>query len=194
MTTSAPPATHPTGGSRFARPAGTRPPLRLRAGTSLLVAVLCVPLLVTAACGGAGPSPVYQEASSEAQMNFGVQMAQRGLWNEALFRFQRARSLSPGNPRVLNNLAVAYEATGQFDEALTAYQQALQASPENRDLRRNYARFVEFYQAYQPAEEVAGEGGAAAAEKPAAGSGNGSGDGGELPFLSLPAPLVTRER
>jgi len=163
-----------------------------RAGSPILAAVLCVPLLLSAACGGATPSQVYQDASHEAHMDFGVEMAQRGLWNEALFRFQRARSLSPGNPRVLNNLAVAYEATGQFDEALTAYQQALQASPDNRELRRNYARFVEFYQAYRPPEEVAGDGGGdAAAETPAPEAGNGSAGSGESPSLSLPTAMAT---
>lgn len=193
MTTSAPPATPSTRGPRFACTAGTRPAPRPRAGALLLALALCVPLLA-AACGGGGtPAPVYQDGSPEAQMDFGVQMAQRGLWNEALFRFQRARNLSPGNPRVLNNLAVAYEATGQFDEALTAYQQALQASPENRELRRNYARFVEFYQAYRPADEVAGEGGDEAATETSAAAGNGSA-GGESPSLSMPAPLARVER
>lgn len=101
-------------------------------------------------------------------MDFGVRMAQRGLWNEALFRFQRAQRLSPANPQVLNNLAVAYEATGQYEEALTSYQQALQMSPENRELRRNYARFVEFYQSFRPAAEEGDEAADAAGEAAAA--------------------------
>ncbi|MEM7481324.1 MAG: tetratricopeptide repeat protein [Acidobacteriota bacterium] len=77
-------------------------------------------------------------------------MARRGLWNEALFRFQQAQRLEPSSFRVMNNLAVAYEATGQFDEALEAYQGALAASPNNRELRRNYSRFIEFYQSFKP--------------------------------------------
>ena len=87
-------------------------------------------------------------------MEFGVTMAQRGLWSEALFRFQQADRESPGDPKVLNNLAVAYEATGQYDKALASYKEALQVAPENRDLRRNYARFVEFYQSFRPQEET----------------------------------------
>jgi Flp pilus assembly protein TadD len=100
-------------------------------------------------------------------MEFGVKMAQRGLWSEALFRFEQAQRQAPGDPRVLNNLAVAYEATGQFDKALASYQQALQAAPTNRELRRNYARFVEFYQSFRPQEAVpetaAGDAGGSAA-------------------------------
>lgn len=95
----------------------------------------------------------YDYRTAEAQMRFGVQMAQRGLWNEALFRFRQARRMNPNNPRILNNLAVAYEAVGLFEEALQAYQEALRLDPGNRDLRRNYGRFVEFYQNFRPAEE-----------------------------------------
>jgi tetratricopeptide (TPR) repeat protein len=91
-------------------------------------------------------------AASEVgeQLSFGAKMAQRGLWNEALFRFRQAVRLAPGNARVLNNLAVALEATGRFDEALTTYQEALKLDPGNAEIKRNYARFAEFYQSYKP--------------------------------------------
>lgn len=88
--------------------------------------------------------------SASAQMSFGVEMAKRGLWSEALFRFKQADKLSPNDGKTLNNLAVAYEAVGQFDEALTYYKKALQASPGSNDLKKNYARFVEFYQGFKP--------------------------------------------
>jgi tetratricopeptide (TPR) repeat protein len=91
--------------------------------------------------------------SLDKEIAFGVKMAQRGLWNEALFRFKRAAELRPGDSKVLNNLAVAYEAVGQYDNALLAYQEALRADAANRELKRNYSRFAEFYQAFKPAEE-----------------------------------------
>ena len=94
-------------------------------------------------------------------------MAKRGLWSEALFRFRQSEKTRPGNPRVLNNLAVAYEAVGLFDEALETYKAALKVDPGNRELRRNYARFIEFYQAFKPDEEPA-EAKPAAEERPAA--------------------------
>jgi tetratricopeptide (TPR) repeat protein len=91
--------------------------------------------------------------SLDKEIEFGVKMAQRGLWNEALFRFKRAAELRPGDSKVLNNLAVAYEAVGQYENALLAYQEALRADSANRELKRNYSRFVEFYQAFNPANE-----------------------------------------
>jgi len=91
-----------------------------------------------------------QAPSASAQVSFGVEMAKRGLWSEALFRFKQADKMSPNDAKTLNNLAVAYEAVGQFDEALAHYKKALQASPSSNDLKKNYARFVEFYQGFKP--------------------------------------------
>lgn len=91
--------------------------------------------------------------TAAAQLDFGVEMAQRGLWAEALFRFKRARLEEPGNPRVLNNLAVAYEALGNFERALEFYQEAIKSDPSNKELKRNYSRFVEFYRSFKPDQQ-----------------------------------------
>ncbi len=100
-------------------------------------------------------------AKSDSQLRFGVEMAQRGLWREALFRFQQAAKQRPRDPQVLNNIAVAYEAIGLFEQALEAYREALEVSPGDRDLRQNYSRFLEFYQSFQPDEAAASDGEAA---------------------------------
>lgn len=125
----------------------------------------------------------------EAQLKFGVDMARRGLWSEALFRFRQAERIDASNPRVLNNLAVAYEALGMFDEALDAYQRGLKLAPGSKELKQNYSRFVEFYQSFtqrseeaaessEEADESSGEGGSEErGESP--GSGGGGGDEGE---------------
>ena len=99
------------------------------------------------------------------QLSFGVQMAKRGLWSEALFRFKRAERLRPGDPRVLNNMAVAYEALGNFEKALDTYQEAIKGDRSNSDLKRNYSRFVEFYRAFKP-DQQQGEQAADSEESP----------------------------
>jgi Tfp pilus assembly protein PilF len=96
--------------------------------------------------------------TAEQQLKFGVDMARRGLWSEALFRFRQADRLDPDNPRIQNNLAVALEATGQFEEALELYRRALERHPSDRELRRNYTRFIEFYQSYKPEGEGENDG------------------------------------
>jgi Flp pilus assembly protein TadD len=115
-------------------------------------------------------APTKPKSAAE-QMAFGVQMARRNLWNEAFFRFQQASALEPSNPRILNNLGVASEARGRFDEALKYYQEALRLAGGDSEIRRNYARFVEFYQSFKPAPE----GDAAAADA----SGNTQSQGGD---------------
>ena len=127
----------------------------------LVLGVLCV--LMLGACSS-GPSRVAPVESSPAQLDFGVDMARRGLWSEALFRFKQAERLDPGDPQILNNMAVAYEALGQFDRALDYYQRAIKADRSNRELRRNYSRFVEFYRAFRPDEVVEDSGGTEVAE------------------------------
>ncbi len=116
---------------------------------SYLFAGLALLVLSTVACAsGYGPA-----RSADAQLAFGVDMAKRGLWDEALFRFRQAEKIDPSDPRIVNNLAVAYEATGRFEEALELYRRALRMSPNDRTLRRNYSRFIEFYQGLQPEGE-----------------------------------------
>ncbi len=88
--------------------------------------------------------------TAKDQLRFGVKMAADGLWSEALFRFQQAERQAPEDPVVLNNLAIAHEALGLFDEALGLYRRALEIDANQRIVRRNYARFVEFYQSFKP--------------------------------------------
>ncbi len=125
---------------------------RIPHGLALLTLFLALSGGTVAVAGK--PDPVLQ------QLDFGVQMAKRGLWNEALFRFKQADEMQPGSSRVLNNLAVAYEALGQFDRALEYYQQAVQAGG-NTETRQNYSRFVEFYRNFKPDGDGDGETGTA---------------------------------
>ncbi|MFH1177116.1 MAG: tetratricopeptide repeat protein [Acidobacteriota bacterium] len=87
-------------------------------------------------------------ARADDELKTGVQVAQRGYWQEALFRFSRARDLKPTDAEVLNNLAVAQEALGKYDDALATYKQALAIAPKSTVIRRNYARFAEFFTSY----------------------------------------------
>ena len=166
-------------------------PLRL-----LALALLLVP---AAACGG-NPRP----HDAESQLRFGVQMAQRGLWSEAWFRFDRARAMGGANdPQVLNNLAVAAEALGRFDEALGYYRDALALAPGNSDLKNNYDRFVGFYEAFRAQADAAGDDAAAApadatpAEPPAdfgsAGPASPPGGGVVTEPLPIPMPMAPTE-
>ncbi|MEL7060967.1 MAG: tetratricopeptide repeat protein [Acidobacteriota bacterium] len=138
-----------------------RNPARHARGAGAWIALSCA-LLVTVACGSTGVTDdstrrsVREQTTQPAQLAFGVDMARRGLWSEALFRFRQAERLAPGDAEVLNNIAVSYEALGDFDRALETYRRALKADSQNSTLRQNYSRFVEFYRAFRPDEAVEG--------------------------------------
>ena len=66
------------------------------------------------------------------------------LWREAMFRFQRAAALAPGDAMAHNNLAVAYEANGDFERARKEYLEALRLDRTNSYIQKNYSRYVEF--------------------------------------------------
>ena len=48
--------------------------------------------------------------SAKSQIAFGANVARKGLWREAAFRFEQAIIKDPKNARAHNNLAVALEA------------------------------------------------------------------------------------
>jgi Flp pilus assembly protein TadD len=100
--------------------------------------------IISGACATSGKP----QASAHAEMREGVKAAQRGYWQEALFRFERARNVKPTDGEILNDLAVAFEALGRYAEALATYKQALQDTPKSSIIRKNYARFAEFYTSY----------------------------------------------
>jgi hypothetical protein len=115
-------------------------------------AKICFVCLVTVLLA---PGVLHAKADqASSQLAFGVDMAKRGLWKEALFRFQQAEKLEPENPRIQSNLGVAAEAAGQFDKALEYYQKALRLAPNDKGIRTNYTRFVEFYQGFKGKKEA----------------------------------------
>ena len=70
-------------------------------------------------------------------------MAQRGLWREAIYRWERATQLDPSYAAAFNNLAVAYEQDGQLGKAREAYEKALALEPNNALIKQNFDLFKE---------------------------------------------------
>jgi Tfp pilus assembly protein PilF len=90
-------------------------------------------------------SPSFADAKSEAksQVEFGINVAQRGLWREAIYRWQKATELDPTYVAAYNDLAIAYEHEGQLDKARKAYEKAIELDPNNGQVRQNYELFKE---------------------------------------------------
>jgi Flp pilus assembly protein TadD len=89
--------------------------------------------------------PVDADARSEAkeQVEFGIKVAQSGLWKEAAYRWERAVQIDPTYGAAWNNLAIAHEQQGNFDKAREAYEKAVTLEPKNLLFRQNYDLFKE---------------------------------------------------
>jgi Flp pilus assembly protein TadD len=91
--------------------------------------------------------PAYADRRSDAkqQVKFGIDVAEKGLWKEATFRWEKAVELDPTYPAAWNNLGIAYEQQGKFEDARKAYDKAIKLDPENQMIRQNYDLFREIY-------------------------------------------------
>lgn len=93
----------------------------------------------------AGPAYADVRSDAKVQVEFGIAVAQRGLWKEATYRWERAAELDPTYAAAWNNLAVAYEHEGKFDEARKAYEKAVALDANNVMIRQNYDLFKEIH-------------------------------------------------
>ena len=93
----------------------------------------------------AAAAPLAADARDDAkkQVEFGINVAQRGLWREAIYRWERATQIDPAYAAAYNNLAVAYEHEGEFDKARNAYEKAIELQPDNALIKQNYELFKE---------------------------------------------------
>lgn len=100
-------------------------------GALLLVIVVAVPAVADA------------RDEAKTQVQFGIRVAQLGLWREALAHWERAVKLDPTYAPAYNNLAIGYEQQGDFEKARTAYEKALELNPNNAYIKQNYELFKE---------------------------------------------------
>jgi Flp pilus assembly protein TadD len=80
---------------------------------------------------------------AKKQVEFGIAVAQRGLWREAIYRWERAVQIDPKYAEALNDLAIAYEHEGDLEKARVAYEKALEIEPNNALIKQNYELFKE---------------------------------------------------
>jgi Tfp pilus assembly protein PilF len=104
-----------------------------------LLSLLVVLLLAVSVA----PLAAQSRDDAKRQVEFGITVAQRGLWREAIYRWERATQIDPTYAAAYNNLAIAYEHEGQLDKARASYEKALELDPNNTFIRQNYELFRE---------------------------------------------------
>jgi Tfp pilus assembly protein PilF len=102
-----------------------------------------IAFLVVATMVSASPSFADVRQDAKSQVDFGVNVALRGLWREAIYRWEKAIDLDPTYAAAFNDLAIAYEHEGQLDKARRSYEKALALDPNNSQIRQNYELFKE---------------------------------------------------
>jgi Tfp pilus assembly protein PilF len=102
-------------------------------------------ILAGAAIAALTSAAVAADGRTDAreQVEFGINVAQRGLWREAIYRWEKAVEIDPKYAAAFNDLAIAYEHEGQLEKARKAYEKALVLEPNNANIRQNYDLFKE---------------------------------------------------
>src|SRR5512145_3012367 len=110
-----------------------------KGGTHLVVLRLITlsALVLTPVAVFAGSSP------AKGEIRFGIEVAQKGLWREARFRFEKAIEADPLDASAHNNLAIALEQEGNFQLARKEYEKALELKPGDMYIQQNYDLFRE---------------------------------------------------
>lgn len=90
----------------------------------------------------------------EKEIEFGLRSARAGLWNEALYRFERAATVRPDDAALRNNLAVAYEHEGRYEEAEREYERASSIAPSDEHIRKN----IEAFRAFRAGKKIGDDG------------------------------------
>jgi hypothetical protein len=106
----------------------------------LLVAASCIVFAARAADPASG-----RDVAS--LLEFGAEMAAKGNWREAQYRWTLAAATEPENPHVLNNLAVGAEAMGEPAKARDLYARALTAGARDARIEKNATRSQRFWEA-----------------------------------------------
>jgi len=100
-------------------------------------------LVGLAVLGSAAPALADARSDAKSQVAFGINVAQRGLWREAIYRWEKAVELDPSYAAAFNDLAIAYEHEGLLDKARKAYEKAIELEPNNAEVRQNFELFKE---------------------------------------------------
>ena len=114
-------------------------------GHETMVSRRVLALVLVCLLPSAAGAQADERDEARAHVEFGISVARAELWQEAIYRWERASEIDPSYAAAWNNLGIAYERDGQFDRALEAYETALDLEPDNLMIQQNYDLFREIY-------------------------------------------------
>jgi type IV pilus assembly protein PilF len=113
-------------------------------------------ILMLASCSTTKKEVVMSE-KAELYYSSGTQNLLDQRYTEALQFLTKANEISPNNPKILNNLGMAYYLKGHRDLAVKTIEHALQLDDGNTDARSNLAAIAMKENDYPRAEQLLNE-------------------------------------
>ena len=110
---------------------------------NIVMLIRNVVVVCTLAAAGGAILTADERSDAKAQVEFGIEVVRNGLWQEAIYRWERAVEIDRSYAAAWNNLGIAYEHEGMFDKARDAYERALDLDPSNMMIQQNYDLFRE---------------------------------------------------
>lgn len=121
--------------------------------------VLVIGLLTLTACTslGSNSKPVEHVApdpkAAELNMRLGLSYLQRGDYEIALEKLEKALQQNPNLPSAHNTIAILYQRLNQIDEAEEHFLEAVKREPKYSEAQNNYGAFLCQQQRYEEAEQ-----------------------------------------
>ncbi len=108
--------------------------------------------LILASC--ASKKEVAMSEKAELYYTSGTQCLVDKRYTEALQFLTKAKEIDPANPKILNNLGMAYYLKGHRDLAVKTIEHAIDIDPKNTDARSNLAAIAMKEENYDRAETL----------------------------------------
>jgi len=120
--------------------------------------VLAMALVSLTACTlGGGTKPTEHVAAdpkaAEINMRLGLNYMQRGDYEVALEKLQKALQQDPNLPSAHNTIALLYQRLNETEEAEEHFKQAVRRAPDYSEAQNNYGVFLCQQQRYKEAEQ-----------------------------------------
>jgi type IV pilus assembly protein PilF len=120
--------------------------------------VLAIVVVLLAACmPGGGTKPTQHVAAdpkaAEINMRLGLNYLQRGEYEVALEKLEKALQQDPNLPSAHNTIALLYQRLNETEKAERHFKQAVKRDPDYSEAQNNYGVFLCQQQRYKEAEQ-----------------------------------------
>ncbi|AFI85355.1 type IV pilus biogenesis/stability protein PilW [Methylophaga nitratireducenticrescens] len=121
----------------------------------LKIGFLAASIFVLSACGTTGPREhiAPDPKAAELNMQLGLSYLQRGDYEIAMEKLNKALKQNPNLPSAHNTIALLYQRLGEKEKAENHFKEAVSRAPEYSEAQNNYGVFLCQQGKYEDAEQ-----------------------------------------